>query len=240
MLEKIITSSDAQRELNIFARNMSKSKFFEYINNMKIPALVGWFSLQSEETQQSIINLRDKVNDLIYKYVTKNDDRNIDISVFNNKQRREYLIFGLCLAIGKHIADKSVGFSYVDENTGYKEKMIKENADLIETIIFDLVAHGRKHWRWADVHEEFFHRLDKKYLRGSDKRKKDYTKIVTVSYFRRMASKYIYTKSARTNDTLLKGELNNLIKEHVDALVNNYSDATEVINADEFSSGNKG
>ena len=27
-------------------------------------------------------------------------------------------------------------------------------------------------------------------------------------------------------------ELNNLIKEHVDALVNNYSDATEVINAD--------
>lgn len=34
--------------------------------------------------------------------------------------------------------------------------------------------------------------------------------------------------------------MNNLIKEHADALVNNYSDATEVINADEFSSGNKG
>ncbi len=240
MVEKIITGSDAQRELNIFAKNMSKGKFFEYISNMKIPALVGWFSLQNEETQESIINLRDKVNDLIYKYVTKNKDTSIDVSVFNNKQRREYLIFGLCLAIGKHIADKSVGFSYVDENVGYKEKMIKENADLIEDIVFDLVAHGRKHWKWADVHEEFFRRLDKKYLRGSDKRKKDYTKIVTVSYFRRMANKYIYSKSARTNDVLLKSELNTLIKEHADALVNNYGEASNVINADVFSSGNKG
>ena len=31
-----------------------------------------------------------------------------------------------------------------------------------------------------------------------------------------------------------------LIKEHVDTLVNNYSDVTEVINIDDFSSGNKG
>ena len=36
------------------------------------------------------------------------------------------------------------------------------------------------------------------------------------------------------------GKLNNLIKEHVDTLVNNYSDVTEVINIDDFSSGNKG
>lgn len=71
-------------------------------------------------------------------------------------------------------------------------------------------------------------------------RKKDYIKIVTVSYFRRITNKYIYSKSARTNDVLLKSELNTLIKEHADALVNNYGEATNVINADVFSSGNKG
>lgn len=39
---------------------------------------------------------------------------------------------------------------------------------------------------------------------------------------------------------LVKRVLNNLIKEHADALVNNYGESTNVINADVFSSGNKG
>lgn len=230
MPEKIITDSDIQRELYSFTKNISKGKFLEFVNSMKIPALIGWFSLQNEETQESIINLRDKVKDLIYKY---------DKSIFNNKHRLDYLIMGLSIAIGKHIADKGTGYSYVDENVGYKERMIRDNADLIESIIFDLVAHGRLHWKWADVHNEFFRRIDKKYLRGSDKRKKDFSKIVTIPYFRQMASKYIFSKSARTNDILLKCELNNLVKEHLSSMVNNYEEAINLIKADEFSSGAK-
>lgn len=311
MAQKQVTPDDTQREFKRFARNISRAKFIEFAQNINVPALIGWYALQNEETQIAILSIKNILKDFIYTLVkskttemtsgnlseneknTSYSKQNISKDIANKSKKqindissvvdknsyisktsnpisklsnpisklsnnttkhhniyqdiqklpyatREYVLLGLCIAIGKHIADNSLSITYREKNVGYKEKMIKENVNLIESIIFDQVASSNNHWKWADVHKEFFKRLDKKYLRGNDKLKRDFTKIMTVSYFRRITNKYIYTKSARTNDYLTKAELNTLVNEHVASLVDKYAESSEVINANEFNSNNNG
>ena len=223
-----------QNDFIRLTKRISYAEFANYISCLNVRALIVWLSLQDEKTQRAILNLEPHVYKLIEKYQ--------ELSRVNFKlpdETRRYIILGLCIKIGKHIADNSLPKIYSSNNSvGYKEGIIKNNADIIENIIFEQVKRGNKKWQWSEVQKEFFQHLDKKCLKGNDKLKKDCFKIMTLTYFREMSIKYIFTKSKRLNEYMSKKDVNDLVEQQITKIMQNKKEVDSTINSDLFNTYN--
>lgn len=218
-------------ELIGLIKKITSAEFAEYITSMNKRALIVWFSLQTEETQQKIMSLENQVFKLVDKYQ--------DISKYLELTRdnRDYIVHCLTIKICKHISNNTVSHIILEPpHIGYKESIIKNNIDIVESIIYESIKRGNKNWKWSTVMQEFFYRLDKKFLKGNDKLKKDCTKIMTLTYFRDMSLKYLFTKSKRLEEYLTKADINNLAEQKLAEALAMQDDTKTNLQSDVFNS----
>ena len=198
----LIEHQKNEGEYKAFINRITFNEFNNYIKNINLSALLNWLSMQTEETQRNTLHIEPQINKIIDKY---GEQAGININ-----SDRKFLAVGLSIKIMKAIYNQKATLD-INETIGYKEGLIKNNIDIIEQIIFELVSSGQKKWKWVNVFNIFFKRIDKKQLRGKDKLKKDYTKIMSKAYFRMIAQKYIYEKSLDFETRINKKDINALV-----------------------------
>ena len=212
-----------------FINKVTIEEFITLSKNINMSALLTWLSLQSEETQKLVFSIQFHINKLIDKYG--------ELAGLDVKKDRAFLAFGMSIKLLKQIYSQRT-VENIDKKIPYKEGIIKNNTDIIEQIIFELVTHGDKKWQWEDVFREFFRRIDKRFLRGNDKLKRDFTKIMTLSYFRMMAKKHIFEKSRQIEENIRKADIDKLIEECIKTRHSKAEETKNMVAADEFNSYN--
>lgn len=219
------------KDLVSLMKKITSAQFAEYVSSMNTRALVVWFSIQNEETQAKIMSMQAQTNKLIDKYYK------ISSILKLTRENREYILFCLNIKICKHISDNTISRIILEPvRVGYKEGLIKNNIDIVENIIFESIRIGNKNWKWDNVMQEFFRRLDKKFLRGNDKLKKDCKKIMTLTYFRDMSLKYLFTKSKRLEEYLTKNDINNLAEQKLAEALAKQKEVKTAVTNDIFNS----
>jgi len=213
-----------------FIKRITLEEFNNLIKNVNMSALLTWLSFQTEDTQKLVFSIQFYVNKLIDKYGER--------AGLDTRKDRAFLAFGMSIKILKQISSQRV-VQEIDKKVPYKEGIITNNVDIIEHIIFELITHGKKKWQWEDVFNEFFKRIDKRFLRGNDKLKRDYTKIMTLSYFRIMAKKHIFEKARMFEENIRKADIDKLIEDSIKSSNARAKETEFMIKADEFNSYNK-
>ena len=220
-----------ENKLTSLIKKITSAQFAEYVASMNTRALVVWFSLQTAETQAQIMFMQAQTNKLIDKY------HDISKVLELTRENRDYIAFCLNIKICKHISDNTVSHIVLEpQKLGYKESMICNNIDIVESIIFESISIGNKNSKWDNVMQEFFRRLDKKFLKGNDKLKKDYRKIMTLTYFRDMSLKYLFTKSKRLEEYLTKADINNIAEQKLAEALSNDEEVKFKVADDIFTS----
>lgn len=213
-----------------FIKRITLDEFNNLIKNINMSALLTWLSFQTEDTQKLVFSIQFYVNKLIDKYGER--------AGLDTRNNRSFLAFGMSVKILKQIsAQRAV--DNIDKKVPYKEGIIKNNVDIIERIIFELVSNGNKKWQWEEVFKEFFKRIDKRFLRGNDKLKRDCSKIMTLSYFKMMAKKHIFEKSRQFEENIRKADIDKLIEDSIKSSNARAKETEFMIKADEFNSYNK-
>lgn len=187
-----------------FINRMTLNEFNNYMKNINLVGLMKWLSTQSENTIRETLKLEPYANKLIDKYSSMSDNKNI------NNDRKFYAV-GMSIKIMKAMYKRDISIKYT-EDIPYKQGLVRNNIDLIEDIIFEILNSGYKRFKWSQVFKEFFKRLDKKQLKGNDKLRKDCTKIMSLNYFRETAKKYIYEKSQQFDGRIKKSDIISLIE----------------------------
>ena len=209
-------------------RKIDKQAFVSLVHSINEEGLFSYFALLDKETKQVILNLEPLVWKLANKYqgVLKITESN-----------RRYIILCLCIHIAKYISSKAVP-TIIDErkqHIGYKEGLVKHNIFIVEDILMQYSKCGRK-YHWLHIQQEFFRRLNKNQLRGSDKLKKDCTKIITTVYFRSLAMKYVFANSKNLKSFLYKKDLDKFIEDNVIEMTENKKELETLIHNDVFNS----
>lgn len=181
-------------------------EFNNYAKNININALLYWLSTQTEEVVRTTLKLEPYINKLIDKFGAK--------AGLNINSDRKFLATGMTIKIMKSIYSRGVSYNVV-KKIPYKKGLIINNIDIIESIIFEIINAGYKHWEWKQVFYEFFKRIDKQQLRGKDKLKKDPTKIMTIAYFRMIATEHFYKRSKEFEDNLTKSDIAFLVEDTI-------------------------
>lgn len=187
-----------------FINHITLSEFNNLIKNINLVGLLKWLSSQTEDVIKTTLKLEPYTNKLIDKYSSVSDNKNINTD-------RKYYAVGLSIKIMKSMYSRTVTIKYV-EDVPYKEGLVKNNIDIIEQIIFEILNAGYKKFKWSQVFKEFFKRIDKTQLKGNDKLKKDCSKIMSLNYFRETAKKYIFEKSKVFDDRIKKKDIISLIE----------------------------
>lgn len=213
-----------------FIKRITLEEFNNLIKNINMSALLTWLSFQTEDTQKLVFSIQFYVNKLIDKYGERVG--------LDTRKDRAFLAFGMSIKILKQISSQRV-VQEIDKKVPYKEGIIKNNVDIIERIIFELITHGNQKWQWEDVFNEFFKRIDKRFLRGNDKLKRDYTKIMTLSYFRIMAKKHIFEKARMFEENIRKADIDKLIENSIKTSNARVRETEFMLKADEFNSYNQ-
>lgn len=213
-------------ELTKTIYDIDRTKFYTLVKSLNTKALYSYFSMLDVETQQAILNLEPFINKLIAKYKT-------DELVITGDNRR-YIVFALCIQVSKYISRRTIPPIVEKERIGYKESIIKYNAYIVEDLLL-LYAKANRKWKWAEIQQEFFRRIDKqKYLRGNDKLKRDATKIMTTMYFQKMCLKYAFANAKKLNTELGKKDIMALVEQNVKQIVDTNERVNEALNADDF------
>ena len=213
-----------------FIKRITLDEFNNLIKNINMSALLTWLSFQTEDTQKLVFSIQFYVNKLIDKYGER--------AGLDTRNNRSFLAFGMSVKILKQISSQRA-VDNIDKKVPYKEGIIKNNVDIIERIIFELVSNGNKKWQWEEVFKEFFKRIDKRFLRGNDKLKRDCSKIMTLSYFKMMAKKHIFEKSRQFEENIRKADIDKLIEDSIKSSNARAKETEFMIKADEFNSYNK-
>lgn len=215
-----------------FIKRITLEEFNNLIKNINMSALLTWLSFQTEDTQKLVFSIQFYVNKLIDKYGER--------AGLDTRKDRAFLAFGMSIKILKQISSQRV-VQEIDKKVPYKEGIIKNNVDIIERIIFELITHGQgnQKWQWEDVFNEFFKRIDKRFLRGNDKLKRDYTKIMTLSYFRMMSKKHIFEKARMFEENIRKADIDKLIEDSIKTSNTRAKETEFMLKADEFNSYNQ-
>lgn len=216
-------------------KKIDKQLFKQLINSMNEQALFSYFALLDKETKQTILNLKPLIWKLINKY---NSNRENKKEIKINDTNREYILLCLCIHIAKYISSKSFP-RIIDksnlEHVGYKEGLIKHNIYIVEDLLIEYSKACRK-YNWSEIQQEFFKRLDKKQLRGSDKLKKDCTKIMTTVYFRTLSLKYVFSNDNNLQSFLKKKDLNKFIEDNILQMSAEQKELDFLLNNDVFNS----
>ena len=209
-------------EYKSLIKKVTFEQFVNYTNNIKLGALYIWLGYQTEDVQRIVLALEPYMNQLIDKY---GDKAGINLS------DRKFYAVGLSIKIVRNIY---FNISSLDANEAkkvcYKEGLIKNNIDIIENIIFEIMSQGNSKWQWSQVFQIFFKRLDKAQLRGNDKLKKDPHKIMTEAYFRMLVNKYFYEKARKFDENIKKSDVISLVEDKFKQT----NDIKRMIQADEF------
>lgn len=213
-----------------FIKRITLEEFNNLIKSVNMSALLTWLSFQTEDTQKLVFSIQFYVNKLIDKYGER--------AGLDTRKDRAFLAFGMSIKILKQISSQRV-VQEIDKKVPYKEGIIMNNVDIIERIIFELITNGEKKWQWEDVFNEFFKRIDKRFLRGNDKLKRDYTKIMTLSYFRIMAKKHIFEKARMFEENIRKADIDKLIENSIKTSNARARETEFMLKADEFNSYNQ-
>ena len=213
-----------------FIKRITLEEFNNLIKSVNMSALLTWLSFQTEDTQKLVFSIQFYVNKLIDKYGER--------AGLDTRKDRAFLAFGMSIKILKQISSQRV-VQEIDKKVPYKEGLIKNNIDIIERIIFELITHGNQKWQWEDVFNEFFKRIDKRFLRGNDKLKRDYTKIMTLSYFRMMSKKHIFEKARMFEENIRKADIDKLIENSIKTSNARARETEFMLEADEFNSYNQ-
>lgn len=222
----MINNNISKEDCISFINKITFEEFNNYSKNININALLFWLSKQTEKVIRTTLVLESYINKLIDKFGTK--------AGININSDRKFLATAMTIKIVKSIYSKGVSYK-IENKMSYKKGLIINNMDIIESIIFELVSANQR-WEWSQVFYEFFRRIDKTQLKGKDRLKKDYRKIMTIAYFRMIANEHFYEKAKVFEDKLTKSDITFLVEDTIKNQLVSDKELDAQLKADNFNS----
>lgn len=199
----------------------------EKYTNSKYQMLLRYLALQPIDIQHLIFTTMDEVKKIL--------DEDVKIQRIKNDNIGKYNMILLCSTIemyrlvDKQLVSKPLHLT-VRENS--KEALIVNNINIIENILLDAKDNN---FNWLNVEKKFIDSI-RPQLSYKDKKKKDCTHIISLSYFIRAVKKHLYADTARNAYYFTKADVRKLLHDAQEFDENKRLDILKKLNTDSFDS----